>query len=288
MLGHIKNAYTEATLRLDVTSLVDSNARISLWRTPVKRRVDQSPVYLPHPKSTTQSKKTLRHSLAMLPNVHKLLQVSISSKMIVRFQVRWHIKTISPTPYFSFNRTAKYQANIQLKLKGFQTKITAYLKNDGYKRRSSVNRGQLKSGSKLERSTLEKIKFDKNYTLHEDIFRLRTFMNHKIKVARHNERYYQGKESYLIGVNQFSDMTGSLEGQYYRKTGKLVSLSEQNLVDCVVNKDGGREDCHGGIMTDAFEYIKENGGIDTEESYPYTAKVCSYSVMVNVINCPMK
>lgn len=62
--------------------------------------------------------------------------------------------------------------------------------------------------------------------------------------------------------------TGALEAAYTQAFNKSISLSEQQLVDCAqpFNNFG----CNGGLPSQAFEYIKYNGGLDTEEAYPYT------------------
>ncbi|KAM0894087.1 hypothetical protein ACQ4PT_024695 [Festuca glaucescens] len=60
------------------------------------------------------------------------------------------------------------------------------------------------------------------------------------------------------------------EGIIKLKTGKLISLSEQELVDCDVH--GTDQGCEGGLMDDAFKFIISNGGLTTESSYPYTAE----------------
>lgn len=61
--------------------------------------------------------------------------------------------------------------------------------------------------------------------------------------------------------------TGAIEGAYYLKYGKLISQSEQNLVDCD-QIDAG---CNGGWMDRAYGWMKRNGGICTEADYPYVS-----------------
>lgn len=61
--------------------------------------------------------------------------------------------------------------------------------------------------------------------------------------------------------------TGAMEGAYFIKTGTLVSFSEQELVDC----DHVDQGCNGGEMDDAFEWIHNNSGLCSEDSYPYSS-----------------
>jgi len=64
--------------------------------------------------------------------------------------------------------------------------------------------------------------------------------------------------------------TGAVEGAWAISTGKLVDLSEQQLVDCATGVAYGSHGCSGGQMEGAFKYIVEHGQCALTE-YPYTA-----------------
>jgi C1A family cysteine protease len=61
--------------------------------------------------------------------------------------------------------------------------------------------------------------------------------------------------------------TGGTEGAWSGATGNLLSLSEQQLVDCSKQNDG----CNGGLMDSGFAY-QHSVDIASESSYPYKAK----------------
>jgi cathepsin L len=69
---------------------------------------------------------------------------------------------------------------------------------------------------------------------------------------------------------------GALEGQFFRKTGKLLDFSEQQLVDC--SSKYHNHGCQSGQMNRAYNYIKDFG-IESDEDYPYIAEVgqCNYT-----------
>ncbi|GAB1298282.1 Testin-2 [Apodemus speciosus] len=123
-------------------------------------------------------------------------------------------------------------------------------------------------------------KHGKTYNTNEERLRRAVWEKNFKMIELHNREYLEGKHDFTMAMNDFGDLnqghcasswafsaTGSLEGQMFRKTGRLIPLSEQNLLDCMgFNVTHG---CSGGFMQNAFQYVKDNGGLATEESYPY-------------------
>ncbi|KAJ6224292.1 hypothetical protein RDWZM_002837 [Blomia tropicalis] len=163
----------------------------------------------------------------------------------------------------------------------------------------------------------------------EEQYRREIFASNLEFITRHNREALAGRQTFTVGINNFTDITNeefrrtmngyrklsahslagsvhtdedvlglpdtvdwttkgvvtpikfqdvcasgwafaaiaSIEGQHALKTGKLVSLSEQNLIDC--SRPEGNQGCGGGSINNAFQYVIDNKGIDTESSYRY-------------------
>ncbi|KAE8573682.1 Cat31 [Halyomorpha halys] len=146
-------------------------------------------------------------------------------------------------------------------------------------------------------------KHEKSYqSIQEEQRRMAIFSKTLKTIEEHNAKYEAGLSTYYLEMNHFGDMqlgavspvkaqgtcrscwafstvsiTGAIEGQYFRKTGKLVSLSEQQLIDCSTHYMN--EGCGGGMMDFAFNYLKDVAGLEREDTYPYEAKdhSCRYN-----------
>lgn len=61
----------------------------------------------------------------------------------------------------------------------------------------------------------------------------------------------------------------ALEAQWCLKTGRLVTMSEQQVIDCSYNAIYGNWACGGGSQATAYVNIQNSGGVESDVTYPY-------------------
>lgn len=70
----------------------------------------------------------------------------------------------------------------------------------------------------------------------------------------------------------------AIEAQYFIKTKSLLSLSEQQIVDC--SKKFGNDGCQDGFIDKTYRYIRQQGGLMLETDYQYTGHTSNHCQFV--------
>uniref|UniRef100_A0A3Q4G0L0 Cathepsin 12 n=1 Tax=Neolamprologus brichardi TaxID=32507 RepID=A0A3Q4G0L0_NEOBR len=149
-----------------------------------------------------------------------------------------------------------------------------------------------------------KSRYGISYDELDDMERRVIWEGNKQLIEENNRRFLMGMKSFSMAMNRYGDLTqqeyrvlqgakmnaqfvkrgkevsarrlrniasgttGAIEAQLYKKTGQLISLSEQNLVDC--SKSFGTYGCSGAWMANAYDYVVSNG-LESSNTYPYTS-----------------
>lgn len=130
---------------------------------------------------------------------------------------------------------------------------------------------------------VQAIAMDEDSRINKEIFKPNPNMNGKIPESfdwREKGAVTPVKDQGECGSCYAFGTLASVETEYYRKTGKLLSLSEQNIMDCDLMTHG----CDGGSPEMVFEYLRDNG-VMLEEEYPYTAQKedCLFNSSMSVL-----
>ena len=137
--------------------------------------------------------------------------------------------------------------------------------------------------------------FSKNYLMKEDVGLTRCQVQMQADDSIPTALDWREKNTVTPIKNQGNcgscwsfSTTGAIESLMAIETGNLESLSEQELVDCSTKY--GNQGCNGGLMTQAFKYVIDQGGLCSESDYSYTAsddkcKECTVVEGSNIKNC---